>query len=146
MIPQANASAFAPAPTKPHAPAPSFHPDTISTLNQLRLIAMRCRCAARTDLFHACALLSLDRNTAQGAHAEILMRCLEQALDKRPLFHRPGSQEISFDEAWLARMIQAIRTGDEDSFRFLLYARVPRLNRRNLAFLLRGVTDAFSQV
>ena len=145
MTSQASAFAFAAEPQFSPRTEQLFESETIGILNQLRMIAIRCRCAARTDLFHACAVLSVDRSTSKGAHAEILIRCLEQALGKRPVFHRPGSAEISFDEAWLSRAIEAIRKGDEDSFRFVLCARVPHLTRRNLAFLVRGVTDAFSQ-
>ncbi|MCE8005436.1 hypothetical protein [Aestuariivita sp.] len=113
-------------------------------LNHLRMTALRCRSAARADLFEACALLSTDRNRARNAHADALMRCIGSALNTRPIFFRPGEAEISFDERWLVSLARAHATKDEASFTFLMASRVDKWAIRNLGFLIRRITDTFS--
>ncbi|QBF30467.1 hypothetical protein CFI11_04465 [Thalassococcus sp. S3] len=115
-------------------------------LNHLRLTALGCRCAARADLFEACALLSSDKGQARDAYAEALIRCLGQALDNPPLFFRPGVSEVSFDEAWLMRLVAAFQGDDTASAAFLICSRVPKVHRRNLAFLAHSVSDQFRQI
>ncbi len=125
------------------APAPHMADRPLAIINHLRMVALRCRSAARVDLDQACALLLADPADAQMRHAETLMRGFRQAVEKRPIFHRPGSSELSFDEAWLARLFDAIEREDDDSFRFLIQSRVSRWRQRNLAFLVRAVSDQF---
>ncbi len=108
-------------------------------LIRIRVSALACRTAARTDLFEACAVLSADRETADAAHIEVLTRCLAQGLGRAPQFFRPGALEVSFDEAWLMRLLNASSTKDSDSFAFLLRSRVHRSAQRNLAFLLHRI-------
>jgi hypothetical protein len=130
---------------------PAREPATIPNewrgcLNTLRILALECRSAARTDLFHACALLSNKQNTARDAHARALMKCLDQAVAKQPIFYQPGVTELSFDEAWLMRAIIAARDVDSDSLTFLIRSRVPHLHQRQIAFLVTGISEQFSQV
>ncbi|MEO0692174.1 MAG: hypothetical protein AAFY90_04765 [Pseudomonadota bacterium] len=110
-----------------------------AVLNHLRLVALGCRSAARADLFEACALLSTDKATSGTAFAEALMKCLPQALGNRPRMLRPGVEELSFDEAWLNRLIEAAQQGDADSFTFLLRSRVRPEARRNVGYLIRSL-------
>ncbi len=112
-------------------------------LNRLRMIALQCRSAAYTDLFNACALLSNKQDMARDAHARALLKCLRQAVSEHPVFYRPGVTQISFDEAWLMRAIMAIASGDQDSFSFLIRSRVPKLHQRNIAFLIKGISEQF---
>lgn len=112
---------------------------SVALLNIVRLKALRCRSAARTDLFRACAVLSLCKETAWDAYAEALVRCLAEATGKRLILHRPGAQEHSFDEAWLLRLIMCAREGDEDSFGFLVRSRVRASAQRNFSFLIRAL-------
>ena len=115
-------------------------------LNRLRLTALGCRAAARTDLFEACAVLSTSSQIAKNAHVETLMRCLSQALQKEPKLYRPSVEEISFDEAWLLRAVDAASAKDWDSFEFLIRSRVPRGARRNLGSLLTAISEKFSRI
>ena len=115
-------------------------------LNQLRMVSLQCRSSARIDLEQACALLLADPADAQLRHAEILMRGFHQAVVKRPVLYRPGTVELSFDEAWLGSLLDALNRGDDDSFQFLIQSRVPRWTRRNLAFLIRSVSDQFDNI
>lgn len=114
-------------------------------LNRLRWVARRCRSAARVDLFEACAILSTDRDVADTAHAEVLMKSLSQVLGKAPVFYRPGVGEVSFDEAWLMRVMAALRSDDDASLVFLLRSRVRPSACRNLGYLIRSVSERFSR-
>ena len=76
-------------------------------------------------------------------HAEVLMRGLMQAIGKRPSFFSLDTTEFSFDEAWLARLFEAIENQDDDSCVFLIKSRVPVWYQRNVSFLLRSVSQSF---
>lgn len=120
--------------------------DTLGQLNYLRVIALKCRSAAHQDLSEACAMLAVNRDQARLASAEVLIRCLSQAIDERPVFFRPGTIELSFDEAWLARLMESVQANDHDSFQFLIRSRVPRWAQRNVAFLIRSVSGQATQI
>ncbi|WP_152610622.1 hypothetical protein [Ruegeria sp. ANG-R] len=122
---------------------PQFSERSMWIINHLRLVALQCRSAARVDLDQACALLLADPADARMRHAETLMRGFRQAVTKRPVFFRPGTDELSFDEAWLCRLFEAIERTDDDSFRFLIQSRVPRWTQQNLAFLIRSISEEF---
>lgn len=115
-----------------------------SYLNFLRFVALDCRAKARADIFEACALLSLEKSTSQVAHADALMRCLDQALGKRAVLYRPGTEETSFDEDWLLELGRAIARGDEQSTTFLIFSRVRPQSRRHVRFFMGGITECFS--
>lgn len=114
-------------------------------LEHLRHVARTNRCKSHVDLFGACAALSGNRQIAAQAASEILIRCLSQALGRRPILYREGERETSFDENWLIALARSFRREDISSATFLLHSRVPKHARRNLAFLLRSVTDNFSE-
>lgn len=117
-----------------------------AALNRLRLLALRCRAARRIDVFSACALLSLDRSEAARAHAAAFLRAIPQAIGKAPVFHIPGTAEISFDEAWILRLIQAIQAGEGDSIAFLIASRVKPCHRRQLAYLAKGLSEGLDTI
>ncbi len=116
-------------------------PDTgeIALLDRLRCAARLARCKCYTDLFGACAALSGNPAVARQAAADVLMRCLSQALGRRPVLLREGETETSPDEAWLMALARALKGGDTASATFLLHSRVPAHQRRNLVFLLQNV-------
>ena len=113
-----------------------------ATLARLRVIALSCRVAARDDLFRACTMLSQSKHASQDAYARALFRCLREALGKAPVFYRPGETEMSYDEAWLIRLMASVRNADDDSLAFLIGSRVAPIHRRQIAFLLRGICRA----
>ena len=113
-------------------------------LNVLRVVALQCRVAARTDLFEACALISNNSDAAQDAYAQALFKCFSQTVKNQPVFYQPGTEELSFDEAWLIRLIMASRQGDGDSVAFLIRSRVPKIYQRQIAFLIKGISDRFA--
>ncbi|SFQ52612.1 hypothetical protein SAMN05421853_10892 [Roseivivax halotolerans] len=114
-------------------------------LEYLRTAQRSVRSRARADLFHACAALSDDPEISARASAEVLMRCLGQALNKRPHLHRPGESARSFDEAWLLQLSNSLHSGDTSSAVFLLNSRVPPHARQAIIFLLRAVADGIRQ-
>ena len=114
-------------------------------LDHLRHAARDVRCKSYVDLFGACAALSGNRDVAATAAAEVLMRCLAQALGRRPVLFRHGEAETSFDEKWLMSLAKALRSDDQISATFLLHSRVPVYARRNVVFLLKNVVDGFYQ-
>ncbi|MEL6523258.1 MAG: hypothetical protein AAFQ66_19955 [Pseudomonadota bacterium] len=99
-----------------------------------------------TNLFEACALLHADRNRTFAAHAEALVRCLNEALGCRAIFFRPGTTDISFDEAWLMRLVECERRGDESSISLLLGRRVARENRRLIRYLTAQISNCAHSV
>ncbi|MCV6592987.1 MAG: hypothetical protein OIF48_08560 [Silicimonas sp.] len=115
-------------------------------LNHLRFTAMACRAKARTDLFEACALLAVDRSQSRKAHAEALVLSLNEALGKRPIFHRPGDAERSFDEHWILQLARVLAQGDEASATFLLHSRVERAKHRHILFLMSRISEHFSLI
>lgn len=125
----------------PDRPAVMHVPDQWrGTLNALRVVALSCRVAARTDVFRACALLSYRRSVATQAFAAALIGCLPEATGSRPVLLRPGENEVSFDEAWLIRAVMAAYQRDSDSFAFLIRSRVPRMYQRQIGFLIEGLS------
>lgn len=118
-------------------------PGALALINQLRFVALACRVKPRTDLFEACALLHVNRCAAQEAHAEALMRCLNQALGKTARLHAPGTEELSFDEAWLIALARACARRDDNSTAFLLKSQVCLEHRRLVRFLMGRISDCF---
>lgn len=110
-------------------------------LSHLRIAGLACRTDARSELFQACALLQLERTRQAAAFAAALVRGLPEALGQRPVFLAPGETEMSFDEAWLLRAIEAHWSGDRASFDFLIRSRVSPIARRHVGFLIAGLAD-----
>jgi hypothetical protein len=106
------------------------------TLNTLRIIALECRAEARTDLYEACRLISAENS---DSHAAVLIRGLRSALERQPVFYRPGVQDVSFDESWLISALSACEAQDWHSLDFLIRSRVRTAHRRNIRFLLHGI-------
>jgi len=120
--------------------------EAFAFLNHLRFIAMGCRAKRRTDLFEACALLHVARMASREAHAEALMRCLNEALNTQALLHAPGTEEMSFDERWLVALGRAVGREDTPSIQFLMHSRVPKEHRRLVLFLIGQVTECFALI
>lgn len=127
-----------------HVPAdetPPFDPQMRGALNRLRLCAMDCRAAARTDLFEACALLSLHGEDAQRTFAATLVKCLPGAVNAPVKWYAAGATDLTFDEAWVLRCIACIRADDPHSLSFLLRSRVRAADRRYIGYLLGRIAD-----
>lgn len=127
-------------------PVRKLSPAAMNFLNHLRFVSMQCRSKRCTNLFEACALLHADKSQSREAYADALMRCLDEALGKRPLLYAPGTMEISFDENWLVQLGQASMTKDEASVDFLLRSRVRHEHRRLVRFLVTQISKCFCLV
>ena len=125
------------------AVAPGLDDRSGPLLDHLRQVARHVRCKGHVDMYRACDALSENREIAAQASSEVLMRCLSQALGRRPVLFRTGEPVISFDEAWLMALARSLRDGDASSATFLLHSRVPAHARRPLIFLLGNVVDSF---
>lgn len=117
--------------------------EALGLLNHLRMVALGCRASAKTNLFEACALLSLDGEDAKRTFADTLIKCLETSARRPITWFRPGVNELSFDEAWVMRCIACVRSGDADSLDFLLRSRIAASDRRYIGFLLGRISDQF---
>lgn len=91
------------------------------------------------DLFESRALLELDRHTTARTYANALAKGLAQALGARPVIRPTGSSELSFDEAWLLRLLERAQARDSESVAFLVSSRVAHRHRAALVFLLEGL-------
>lgn len=105
---------------RPEAPAARVDPPLLGTLEQLRSTARRLRLHATCD------------TSALG----VLLDRLPSMLGCRMVFHEPGAQDVSFDEAWVLNLLDAVRMGDEDRYRFALLSRMRRDRASALHFLV----------
>ncbi|MFK7764557.1 MAG: hypothetical protein AB8B62_14955 [Roseobacter sp.] len=129
-----------------HAPAEEQSSQACAFLNYLRFVSMGCRSKPKADLFEACALLHGDRKASREAHADALMRCLNDTLGKRARLFAPGTTEMTFDEQWLTALGCAIAKQDGDSTEFLLKSRIRRNDQRLIQFLVTRISECFSLI
>ncbi|MDO8885171.1 hypothetical protein [Pseudotabrizicola sp.] len=125
--------------TGPNQPIPA-------AVAALRRIARRCQAGARIDLFRACAMLSLRADLAAQAYAEALLRGLAVVLPRAPVLHQPGAAELSFDEVWIASLLDAAARKDDSSVRFLLASRLPRHTWRQVGWLAAQLAQRQDQM
>ncbi|WP_227284085.1 hypothetical protein [Boseongicola sp. H5] len=114
-----------------------LEPETKRELAWLRVAGARCRVMRRSDLFHACAVLSLSGEQAALAYAQALFRALPGLLPGGLRLYAPGDAQVSFDEAWLLQLLNRARAGDLDSLTFLIGRRIAPHARRQVAFLIQ---------
>lgn len=110
------------------------------TINKLRFHASTCRASARLDFFAACSLI--DPEMGEEFASQTLLRVLSQALEHVPVWKRPGASDFSFDELWLAKVIETCRLNDEDSFFFLTQRRVERQKQRLFRMLVKNLVQS----
>lgn len=115
-------------------------------LNRLRMSAMECRVAARTDLFEACALLTLEGEDAKRTFIATFVKCLSDAVQAPVKWYQPGTADLTFDEAWVLRCLTCISLDDTSSLAFLLRSRVSAPDRRYIGYLLGRISEQFTQV
>ena len=95
----------------------SLAPAATAALEKLRAMALKCRANRRLDLDRACRMLSSDSGEAGRAFASALVRTLSQGLGRAPVFYKPGSREVSFDERWLISLMAAVQHDDDAQLR-----------------------------
>jgi hypothetical protein len=128
-----------PKPATPR-PAPSpTHADLPGAIDALRRLAMENRLAPRVEPERECALLRTAPEAAAVAYARALLRILPAATGRRIAFHRPGAACLTFDEAWLLRLLAALAEGDAASAQFAIRSRIGRAMRGPVRFLAAGL-------
>lgn len=127
-------------------PAPQVPPGPNAALDLLRDAARRSRALARFACHDGCAALCLERHIAPRTAAETLVRSLPEILGRRPVFHRVGESELSFDELWLARILDRLAAGDHDSVEFLLRSRLSGEGLRWVRFLASRLTPPLDKI
>ena len=105
----------------------------------LRVTHRLCRTKPKIDFIRACDVLKAREEAALSAYVETLVRGLPAALQRGIAFHAPGCDELSFDEAWLLRIIQSQISQDENSSAFLLKSRVKPSACPHLMFLIKKI-------
>ncbi len=60
--------------------------------------------------------------------------------------HRPGARRPSFDEAWMLRLLAAIRAEDWDTVAFALASRLPQAARRQVRQLAGELSDCIDNL
>ena len=109
-------------------------------INKLRFLMISCRKESRISLDQACKLIQVDKKKSAKFFAYGILRTLDETLGHPPIFRLPGESNFSFDEAWLASLIDSRAKGDESSIKFLLRSRVENLNKRSyMYFLIDGL-------
>lgn len=146
MVPLHKLPAFDRSPAMPLAPAQQITVQQRGLLNHLRMAAMGCRTAARTDLFEACALLTIDGEDAKRTFVETFVKCLPDAAQSQIKWFSPGVVQMSFDEAWVMRCLSCIADDNTDNLNFLLKSRIAVSDRRYIGFLLGRISEQFTQV
>ena len=113
-----------------------------SIINKLRFLMISCRMESRISLGEACKLIQVDKKKSAHFFAHCILRTLDEALGKPPVFRLPGDTSLSFDEEWLFKIITSFRKNDQISIKFLLGSRVENLNKRSyMYFLLDGLVQ-----
>lgn len=105
-------------------------------LTRVREAAKRARCGRNMTLSEAHRWLACP-GAASGS-TEALVLTLGEVIGRRPVFHAPGAQLASFDEAWLVRCDAAQAAGDIDSLALLIGSRVAPALRRAFLDVLRA--------
>lgn len=131
------AALYALAPVSLRTPRPAPGPaHQGALLFALRELAGRCSALPHLDFFTA----SSEPCKTFRERATRLLRVLDQALGRRPVFLRPGESATSFDERWLLAVIEAQTQGDRDSLEFLLCRQVGASKRRLFRVLLADLS------
>jgi hypothetical protein len=99
-------------------------------LERARACALEVRAYPRLDILRACQLISLDIDLLSSEMLEIFIRSLPQAFGRQIIIHRPGAEQLSWDEKWLLSIIEAVSRADYDSVHFLIESVVKQKHRR----------------
>lgn len=104
-------------------------------LDALRAVAARSRLDPRSDIEATCQLLRSDPEQAAEAYARALFRTVAHATGRPLRFHRPRVAAVTFDEAWVMRLLDSLRMGDLDSALFCIGSQIPRERQALVRFL-----------
>lgn len=105
---------------RPLPPGPRVGTPLLGVLEHLRCTGRRLRLHAGCDT----------------SPLGIMLERMPSMLGRKMVFHEPGAAELSFDESWVLNLLDAVRSGDEDRYRFALLSRMRRDRASALHFLV----------
>lgn len=141
LVPAAESLETARDPRIRPAPGPIAAEDR-PVLELLRSFLDPCHLAGRVNVEQACALVAADPAAELERCGVALLHALDRYSPARFVFHRPGTRDVTFDEAWLVRLIRSAEAGDEASVRLLVHRKIAHGGRRHVAFLAARVAAA----
>lgn len=116
-------------------------------VNKLRFLMIDCRKESRISIDEACKLIQIDKKKSASYFAYNILRTLEEVIGKKPIFRNPGEKNLSFDEQWIASLINCYKTNDQISIKFLINSRVVNLNKKSyILFLIDGLVKDISSL
>ena len=104
-------------------------------LDELRRLGLLTRGQPRCDIDCLCSRLHAEPGQPVETCALAFLRAISAAIGRPVVMHRPGARQTSFDEAWILRILSALKAEDWDSLAFNLGARLPRGSRSRIRFL-----------
>ena len=110
-------------------------------INRLRFFVVECRAAARLDIFEVCRIFDPEKPLIENEQFSIFVRTLGQAMDKSPIWLRPGCKDFSFDEKWLAAIFDAHFVKDLDSYDFLCRCRIEPYKRAIFNLMINNLAQ-----
>lgn len=75
-----------------------------------------------------------------------LLATLPEALKRRLVFFQDQTSEMSFDEAWLLNLFDAVRTNDHDRYFFAMLSRMSKAKASELHFFVIQAVQALDKV
>jgi hypothetical protein len=126
-----------------YAPAtvPPLDKHTLKLVENLRDLWIRAQLAGRGDFDRACLLIAGDESTTVERYASAFFQGAQIFARRRLTFFTTKSEAVSEDEMWLARILQALESGDYTSARYLIALRIAPDGRRRLLFLAQGLAS-----
>lgn len=121
---------------------PEVDEATRQLIVRLRVLLQQSLLRPREDLDKACMLISGDPNVTVERYAAAFFHGLEVHGRRGIRFFTPKAREISIDEMWMTRLLEAFQTRNDLNARYLLSLRVEPAGRRRLSFLANGLARA----
>lgn len=109
---------------------------------QLRTLLQQSLLRGREDIDKACMLIAADPDVTAERYAAAFFHGLELYGRRNIKFFTTKAQEISIDEMWMTRLLEAFQGRNEINARYLLSLRVEPAGRRRLAFLANSLARA----
>jgi hypothetical protein len=131
-------------PTLPYEAVLPPQPDeaTYALIVRLRDLLQLSLLRPREDLDKACMFIANDANVSAELYAAAFFHGLETYGKRRLRFFTTRSREVSVDEMWMARLLNALYTGNVLNSRYLLSLRIEQIGHRRLGFLAAGLAQA----
>jgi hypothetical protein len=120
---------------------PLLDKHTLKLVENLRDLWIRAQLAGRGDFDRACLLIAGDESTTVERYASAFFQGAQIFARRRLTFFTTKSEAVSEDEMWLARILQALESGDYTSARYLIALRIAPDGRRRLLFLAQGLAS-----